>query len=107
MLPHIPHAQFPGQSLSVALYENGGIRGVEIGSVMFAHKDPETGKMEYPKLELVRLAIPAGIYQTHLDYVVDVTKETFEKRINYLVIDSPKPPCCCVILQHPLNLLYK
>jgi len=62
MLPHIPHAQFPGQSLSVALYENGGIRGVEIGSVMFAHKDPETGKMEYPKLELVRLAIPAGIY---------------------------------------------
>ena len=71
-LPHIPHQEFPGQTLAVELYLEGGIRTSEIGSVMFAHPNPETGEVIYPTLELVRLAIPRRVYtQSHLDYVVD------------------------------------
>ncbi|MGB7876094.1 MAG: tryptophanase [Anaerolineales bacterium] len=72
VLPHIPQAEFPGQALAVELYREGAIRGVEIGSVMFAYPDPDTGVMIFPKLELLRLAIPRRTYtQTHLDYVAD------------------------------------
>ncbi len=72
ILPHIPNQEFPAQALAVELYREGGIRGVEIGSVMFAYPDPETGIWHYPKLELLRLAIPRRTYtQSHMDYVAD------------------------------------
>ena len=72
VLPHVPQSEFPGQALSVELYREGAIRGCEIGSVMFAHPDPDTGKIIYPKLELMRLAIPRRTYtQSHMDYVAD------------------------------------
>lgn len=81
MLAHIPHAEFPGQALAAALYMEGAIRGVEIGSVMFAHPNPDTGEIVYPQLELVRLALPRRTYtQSHLDYVVAVLEKLADKK---------------------------
>ncbi len=75
-LPHIPRKAFPGQSLAVELYLEGGIRGVEIGSVAFAYTDPETGEEHVPLLELVRLAIPRRMYtQAHLDWVIKTAEK--------------------------------
>ncbi|MDZ7843804.1 MAG: tryptophanase [Anaerolineales bacterium] len=72
MLPHIPPAEFPGQALVTQMYLEGGIRAVELGSVAFAHPDPETGETIHPQMELVRLALPRRTYtQSHLDYVVE------------------------------------
>ena len=79
MLPHIPALAYPGQALAVALYEEGGVRGCEIGSVMFGQ---QPGGGERPaRLELVRLAMPRRVYtQSHADYVVETILAVQEKR---------------------------
>jgi tryptophanase len=80
-LPHVPQSQFPGQALSVELYLEGGIRSVEIGSVTFAKKDSVTGEVTYPKMELVRLAIPRRVYsKNHIDYIVDTIRKLYRRR---------------------------
>ena len=79
-LPHIPVEQYPGQALAAALYLEGGIRSVEIGSVMFGKYDAE-GFLIPAAMELVRLAIPRRVYtQSHIDYVAEVILEVFDKR---------------------------
>ena len=79
--PHIPPEQFPGQSVVVELYRVGGIRSVEIGSVMFGRRDKETGKFIPHTMELVRLAIPRRVYtQSHIDYVIEVITEVYRNR---------------------------
>ena len=79
-LPHIPVDQYPGQALVCALYEEGGVRGVEIGSLMFGKYD-EAGKLIPAQLELVRLAMPRRVYtQSHIDYVSEVIIDVFQRR---------------------------
>jgi len=71
-LPHIKPICFPAQSLACALYLEGGIRGVEIGSLMFGKRDAKGGFLP-AAMELVRLAIPRRVYtQSHIDYVIEV-----------------------------------
>ncbi len=79
ILPHIPPLHYPGQSLAVELYLHGGIRGCEIGTVMFGRK--ADGAEEPSPMELVRLAIPRRLYtQSHMDYVLEVILEVFARR---------------------------
>ncbi len=79
-LPNIPPEQFPGQSIVIALYIEGGIRSVEIGSVMFGKYD-SSGKLIPPPMELVRLAVPRRVYtQSHIDYVLEIILEVFKNR---------------------------
>lgn len=81
-LPHIPPSQYPGQALVAALYAEGGIRSVEIGSLMFGKYDDD-GQLIPARQELVRLAIPRRVYtQSHIDYVAEVILEVFQKRDN-------------------------
>ena len=78
LLPHIPPLAYPGQSLAVALYREGGIRCSEIGTVMFGlHPD---GSETPAPMELVRLAIPRRVYtQSHVDYVIEVVRWVAER----------------------------
>lgn len=82
-LPHIPANELPGVALANALYLAGGIRGVEIGSLMFGKYD-ETGSHVAPPMELVRLAIPRRVYtQSHIDYVCEVIIEVYQKKEDF------------------------
>lgn len=79
-LPNIPADQYPGQSIVCELYLEGGVRAVEIGSVMFGKKD-KNGKLIPPMMELVRMAIPRRVYtQSHIDYLIEVIIEVYKNR---------------------------
>jgi tyrosine phenol-lyase len=79
-LPGIPQSQFPGQALVVALYREFGIRAVEVGSLMFGHRDA-SGQDVYPKLDLVRLAVPRRVYTTeHMRYVAESVIQLHSER---------------------------
>jgi tryptophanase len=91
LLPHIPPLHFPGQALAVALYEVGGVRSCEIGSVMFGrHPD---GSQQPAAMELVRLAIPRRTYtQSHIDYVIEVAERVKAGAADlpgYRIVDEP------------------
>lgn len=78
ILPHLPHDQFPAQALVAALYVESGVRGMERG-VVSAGRDKATGDHHYPKLELVRLAIPRRVYtQAHMDVTAEAVIELLE-----------------------------
>jgi len=79
-LPQIPAAEFPAQRLAVEIYLEGGIRGVEIGTLM-ADRDPVSRQNRYPELELVRLAVRRRKYtDNHMDYVAEAVKNVWERR---------------------------
>lgn len=79
-LPHIQPHEYPGQALCGELFIEGGVRGVEIGTVMFGKYDAD-GKTIPAPMELVRLAIPRRVYtQSHIDYVAEVIIEVFKRR---------------------------
>ncbi len=79
-VPTIPREQFRAQALAVELYVVGGVRGVEIGTIM-ADRDPVTRENRYPKLELVRLAVPRRVYtDNHMNYVAEVLKRIYDTR---------------------------
>jgi tryptophanase len=91
LLPHIPPLQYPGQALACALYREGGIRGCEIGTVMFGqHPD---GTETPASMELVRLAIPRRVYtQSHIDYVIEVIRWVAERAADLRgmrIVDQP------------------
>ncbi|HEX9792819.1 MAG TPA: tryptophanase [Planctomycetota bacterium] len=80
-LPHLPPETFPGQALACAFYVEGGVRGVEIGSLMFGARKSgsEAGSTAYP--ELLRLAVPRRVYtQSHMDYVVETAERVAQER---------------------------
>ena len=79
-LPDIPADEYPGQSIVCELYLEGGVRAVEIGSLMFGKYDKD-GKLIPAMMELVRLAIPRRVYtQSHIDYLIEVILEVYKNR---------------------------
>jgi tyrosine phenol-lyase len=80
-LPHVRPQDLPGQAVVAELYVEGGIRAVEIGTVMFGHRDPVTGEEMTAAMELVRLAMPRRVYtQSHVDFMVEAIVDAFERR---------------------------
>jgi tyrosine phenol-lyase len=92
-LAHIPPKDLPGQALSCALYIEGGVRSVEIGTVMFGHTDPTTGFQVPGEHDLVRLALPRRVYtQSHIDYVIEVAELVAKNRASlagYRIVSEP------------------
>ena len=80
MLPNVPQNEYTAQLLAVELYIEAGVRGVEIGTLL-ADRDPETRENRYPKLEMLRLAIPRRVYSNnHMEYVAVALKNVFNRR---------------------------
>jgi tyrosine phenol-lyase len=92
-LPHIEPLCLPGQSLVAELYRAGGVRAVEVGTVMFGRRDPVTGEETPAAMELVRLAIPRRVYtQSHIDYVAEVVLDISARREElraYRIVEQP------------------
>ncbi|MGD8428353.1 MAG: tryptophanase, partial [Balneolaceae bacterium] len=92
ILPNIPSKQYPAWSFNNALYLLGGVRGVEIGTVMFG-KQPDGSEKAAP-MELVRLAFPRRVYtQSHVDYLAEVIISVYEQReklTGYKIVSAPE-----------------
>ncbi|MFA5299528.1 MAG: tryptophanase [Lutibacter sp.] len=91
-VPKIPREEYRAQALAVEIYIVGGIRGVEIGTVL-ADRDPITRENRYPELELVRLAIPRRTYtNNHMDYIAVALKNIYDTReeakSGYIIVDE-------------------
>ncbi len=81
-LSHLPKEEFQAQTLAIELYIEGGVRGVEIGAIM-TDPDPITHEPRFPKLELLRLAVPRRVYtNNHMDYVAAALGNVYERRMN-------------------------
>lgn len=79
-LPNVPRTEYVAQTLGIELYKEAGIRGVEIGTLL-ADRDPETREDRFPKLELLRLAIPRKTYTfNHMDYIAVALKNVYDRR---------------------------
>lgn len=79
-LPNVPREEYVAQTLAIELYKEAGIRGVEIGTLL-ADRDPKTRENRYPRLELLRLAIPRRTYtQNHMDYIAIALKNVYDRR---------------------------
>lgn len=81
--PHVQQSEYPAQLLAVEAYIEGGVRGTEIGTLL-ADRDPVTRVNRYPKMELLRLAIPRRVYtNNHIEYVAACIKNVFDRRNEY------------------------
>lgn len=80
ILVNVPKEELIAQTLGIELYLEGGIRGVEIGTLL-ADRDPETRENRYPALELLRLAIPRRVYtNNHMDFIAAAVKNVYDRR---------------------------
>lgn len=92
--PHIPQHEFPSQRLVCALYEEAGVRAVELGACAFGSKDKETGEPIWPELETMRIAISRRVYtNSHMDVIANALGEIYKNRAQYkgmkLVYEGP------------------
>jgi len=92
--PQIPQHEFPSQRLVVALYEEAGVRAVEIGACAFGRKDPDTGADIFPELETMRICVSRRVYtNNHLDVIAEALGDIYKKRETYkgmrLVYEGP------------------
>jgi tryptophanase len=91
LLPHVPPLEYPGQAVAVELYREGGVRGCEIGTVMFG-RHPDGSETPAP-MDLVRLAVPRRVYtQSHIDYVIEVVERVAARRDDlrgFRIVEEP------------------
>jgi tryptophanase len=92
-LPHVPRSRFPADALAVEFYLEAGIRSIGLGSLAFMKEDEETGEVIYPKLELLRLAVPRRVYtDNHLRYVARAIKRVHDRKESILGMEIRKAP---------------